>query len=466
MNRLLSKVLVLLLLVSFVAIPSKAQKGKVHTLQGTVTFLAQYMREGGQIPKGDGSVLPHLYLCAFDQRGDANDFTHKEENDKRLGCARADEKGNYVLHVQPENPQLKLYLVTFLCDEDDTGAQSAAEVCVRRDVAEGKGKTPQSRKQIWSQTYGLTITSQGVTLGWNLSCPNKSGLGQAKVLCDSTGDDRPEPAKIGETNSNAAYNREAVHAFRSAIEPIKTYGTMKPSASSTFARLCTDEKCKDEINIVIAGTAVTGMETYLDDCKDDSGANGSAGYDKVCLTHPMNPFSAVHEMGHNVHRRWMDYSGPLAWNAQDEGLDCNGWDDDEDPKCATSEGWANFFASASWFNENMGNPTYNDFDIEDVSALKSCDDAPFSEGHATQFFWDLWDAGPGGLDDDEINVHFNTLRKVWSAFDDGTGNRANNESGDDGRNMQDFIHWYTTQYGSGGINTVAVANCMHLYPTD
>ena len=470
MKRLsLKSTLVFLLIVGFTAMPSQAQKGKdgVRTLKGTLTFFANYTVGGGQIPSGDGSALPYLYLCAFDQRGKANDFTHKEENDVRLGCVRADEKGNYTLHVRPEEPQLKLYLVTFLCDEDDTGSTSKAEVCVRRNRAEGKGKVPQSRKQIWSQTYGLTLASQPVALGWNLSCPNKSGLGLPTVLCDSSGDDQPAPAKIGAINSNAAYNREAVHAFRAAVEPIKTYGTMKPHSTSTFNRLCLDEACQDEINLVIAGTEVDGQDRYLENCLDDGGNNASGKYDRVCLTTPTNPFRVVHEIGHNVHRRWMAYEGPLARDANDKALDCDGWDEDEDPKCATSEGWANFFSSASWFNENMNAPTYVGLDIEDASTLQSCEDAPLSEGHTAQFFWDLWDAGPGGNDDDAVNMHLTKLRKVWSAFGSGTGNRDNNETGDDGRNAQDFLYWYNTQYGSSPeVDAVVAANCIGQHPSN
>src|SRR5262249_1872729 len=148
-----------------------------------------------------------------------------------------------------------VYLVTYLCDADDAGATSDAEVCIRRNRAETSASSPESRKIIWSRTYGDKTLTSGVaqTIGWNLSCPNKGGWGAASVTCEASGSNAAEPEKTGSTNSNVAYNKEAVHAYRAAIEPIKTYGTMKPSASNTIRRLCTANKCQDEINFYLAG---------------------------------------------------------------------------------------------------------------------------------------------------------------------------------------------------------------------
>lgn len=430
-------------------------------LTGSLRFQADYKSSEGQIPAGTSKVRK-LYLCAYDVQGSGQDFaTHgRHYDDRKLGCATGTANGDYSIELPGlSDPTVDLYLVTWFCDADDSGSRSEAEVCVRVNAVETDEQTPNTRKYLWTRTYADTpLASLGSTpLHWNLSCPNKAGLG-SEPSCS----DREAEATAGDSgsqNSTTGWTKEFIHAHRAAIEPIRSFGSQKPSYDTVNGTPCDDDTCQDEINLYVHDSKPAGAEPFWSGCqgRTSKSNNSSVRYDGICLTTPNNAYRVVHEIGHNVHRRWLAGVRNLS-----DGAECGNWDEDVDQKCAVTEGWANFFSSAAWHKEDDDDPTYDQHDIEDPKTLPGCDEAPHSEGHVAQYLWDLYDSRNSAGEDDRVNHSFKTIRKIWSLFPKGDGNHGAGEDGDDGRNMKDFHYWYRRQFTSkeDKVEDLMASNCM------
>lgn len=426
------------------------------------------------------------YLCAYHENFD-NDYAvvGVAVDDQFLGCTRADRVGDYAIDVPAFGAEAatcdpEIYLVTFFCDENDAGPRSPAEVCVRINRPEVLEDSPKNRKILWSRTYDDVRVASGdlVELGWNLSCADRDGMDR-DVDC-SAARAALELGEDGTTNSNFGYTQEFVHALRAATQALEEWGTFKPNAANTLDFTCDGDACQDEINLYVHDARPPPPDVGppvppgLSGCEDRSDKNNvSAGYDAVCLTTPTNAFRVVHEIGHNVHRRWLVHGGSLADRDDGTDADCSGWDEDEDETCAVSEGWANFFSTASWYDEDAVDATYDTQDIEDPDSLESCASEPRSEGHVSQFFWDLHDGVDHADEDDPVNLPKATLLKVWSLFPDGADNHQNDEADDDdgvnnGRNAQDWYFWYESEYGDAGgeVQSLMEQNCTSLHAVD
>ncbi|MEM6994913.1 MAG: hypothetical protein AAF721_30655, partial [Myxococcota bacterium] len=218
----------------------------------------------------------------------------------------------------------------------------------------------------------------------------------------------------------------------------------------------------------------------------------------------------AHELGHTYHKRALfggsgrlaagEWCGGHTWK-NTRIKDGSTFDDADDlpqgnrdgwsETCAASEGWADFFAAATYFSKNaaapyfrycrdlpgcvdQADPTINPVDGQQrlegstwrdprvaAGGSGSCvglNPPPGSdltntghrayalEGNSARFFWDLYDAT--GVGDSSDNVTFSRpyMLRVWERFGSGRGHRKRDEptdhSGDwddpDGRNAYDY----------------------------
>ncbi len=168
----------------------------------------------------------------------------------------------------------------------------------------------------------------------------------------------------------------------------------------------------------------------------------------VCIGHPYNPFAPTHEMGHIVHLRWLNYQGPpnggkVTWR---QGLA---------QKSHTGEGWADFFATASWWPRDAKGPRASGWQMEDSKVLeKTCrrGGEPIGEWGAAHFFWDLWDLPNPAEPNDDVSVGLYTMLKVWSLFEgkqqgSERRNRSKAECDPHGRNLKDYVHYWMQMPG-------------------
>jgi hypothetical protein len=421
-------------------------------------------------------------VCAIDRDGagpDANPVFGATDDDV-LGCARADDTGYYEMDITGSGADagVDVYLVTWFCDNADLpfsvvgGAESFAddaELCVRMNVDATNAAT---RKFLRSREQTLTV---GATnhLNWNLSCPNKAGstTSVAEVVCTNA---EEEPTLKGATNSSRAFNKEFAHVFRSAAELLKTFGSVQPSGANVASTGCGSNGtsacppceitgCVEEINLHVTPAVIAGQ---TNECSTATTINVSSGYNHICIIHgtrgeggTLNPFRPVHEIGHNIHRRWMRDDSDL-------GQDCgtSGWSSGRDESGSTAEGFANFVAIMAWWNGDMTGFEYDGNDAHDSGDSKlsnTCSaNSVVGEGRVTQFFVDLWDTDT----DESMDLSFTDILRIWSTFD--LCNESD-ECGPDGRNVQDFRQGYSalrTTYGWPALtafDAVRSLNCVH-----
>lgn len=463
----------------------------------------------GQIPGSNNSYakMRNLFVCAFEQDYgqdfDSASWSPFAGNDDLLGCDRADGEGYFDITVSGlgEGYGDDVYLVTWFCDAADFDMTTEggveyddeAEVCVRMNVATSSFNSAQGfhRKFLHSRTYSNEFDWYGVNYyNWNLSCPQiDGGTGNLQRITCPVGTE--EPVTSGSTNSAVPYNREFVHVFRTAVEPVRSFGSLKPRASAVATQgcgasglaacpVCSDDACHEELELRVRPATVSGVGAMC----STTGGNTSQGYNNICISHgnngawgTLNPFRPIHEIGHNLHRRWMVDPG----NVEQETSE--GWASASNPgeSSATAEGYANFVAVASWYPDSSSNPVYDDLygdapggtvDVESASTASlagtcgpgtgcGCSEGNLvGNGRPTQFFWDLYD------DDDWIDIGFWDILRVWSAFPTGTGNAQSNECGPDGRNLEDFEQRYnqlrsTPAYDHWpSIASMMQANCV------
>jgi len=152
-----------------------------------------------------------------------------------------------------------------------------------------------------------------------------------------------------------------------------------------------------------------------------------------------------HEIGHLVQMQIFGQDSLV----DDVSKGGNGWGltSDEYDSGATTEGWASYVGVASWFDPN--NPSSRptgwgvDFDAAAPTAV-TCAGNRGIPLQVARAFWDLDDwnneAGSGVAGSRADRLSYGTLDIVrgWQHFADGTANRQNDESGNDGVNMRDY----------------------------
>ena len=186
------------------------------------------------------------------------------------------------------------------------------------------------------------------------------------------------------------------------------------------------------------------------------------GYDRFCVQTATSNGAVAHEMGHLVMKRLLNNgSGSLA-----NGSACGSWSGFSEEKCAVSEGWAEFYYGATYWQPNAPAPYLpGNFLFEgDTSAgnggsvlqcVSNGTNPDNRRGNAARWFWDLFDSTT--IDDggqDNANYSISQIRSTWDSFVPGTANRQAQESDDNGRNARDFTYYM------GGAVSERDWNCL------
>lgn len=436
-----------------------------HVLRGKINFEAEYDLQGkghpaqSSIPVGTAPVK-RLRVCLYEQVGRQDfDVDGHAGDDIQLGCRDTGRDGSFEFRVSKSTcPRIgracekRLYLVTALC----AWRKGVAQACVTANTKQGKtdrgtswSRPTEYRKFIWSRTYRLALNLRTSNLiSWNLSCPQDSGEGRPHLACD-----RPSRGgRFDHRNSNYGFNAESLHAYVSTAEAIDKFGSFIPTSKMTLAkpgRHCGGPKdttkkswqCQDAMRIVIRKMRRMGM-AHDRHCGKGKWDNFFLPLRSLCIGNPMRPYSAPHEIGHLVHARWMNYRGGMNGGPV-------GWRKGEYQKSQVGEGWANFFATATWFEPDANNPVVNGHAQETASSLRGLCKASGPQGElpASQFFWDLYDAPKPSEPEDQVQLDLWTMLKVWSLFagkSDGIErkNRTRGECDPHGRNIKDYLYYY------------------------
>jgi hypothetical protein len=461
-------------------------------LAGKVTFHADYRLPDdrgrpheSEIPAGLTRVRK-LRVCLYEQHG-RNDFEAQASasDDTQLSCRDTDEDGNYAFRIpKPKcSPGIdcarEYYLVTRFC----AWGGGTPQVCVTANTRQSKqvrdeplSQWIEYRKLMWSRSYRLAWTDRGSDLvSWNLSCPNKNGVGRATVACSVAG----RGGSADRRNSNYGHNKESVHVFYSASQVLDRFGSFIPTETNTHMQGGThcggplddtnkNWQCQDAVRAIVRDMQTRRMEGKPF-CASRRKAKHPNWYEPqrfLCIGGAFQPYAVPHELGHMVHVRWMAYrggmngKGPISW--------LNGtWQ-----KGQTGEGWANFVATATWFSPEARNPLVSNWPMEDRRiARQTClEGMSIGEMNVAQFFWDLYDAFDPSEPEDEVQLDLDTLLSVWSLF---RGQRTKTEQRDHspgecnphGRNIKDYLYYYDRMPGKQLPDAGALIrhNCLTLH---
>jgi len=287
-----------------------------------------------------------------------------------------------------------------------------------------------------SYAKGVTLHDAPPTLDWSASCPGKVG-------CNSgTGRSAANSQTLAWTNTLATL-----------IDIERNYGGAA--------------MVSPKINVGVSRDARSACDDIFEKGNNQARPDGRT----ICIFTPYSNYRVAHEVGHIVMNRALDIRG----NSASSCVNGSAWEAVDFEKCATTEGFANFFAAAIFWERNSQDPFYQftDREIEGLTAegndgdFKACisnDSAvvlgnPQSgrqvqtvgtahriEGNAARFFWDLYDttneSGESSVDDTSVSLK--TLVDVWSDFDSGTSERQAEEGGrpgnrSNGRNAWDYV---------------------------
>ncbi len=428
-----------------------------------------------EVPSGH-APFRHVRICLIRARGaqDLRTFEHLL-NDQPLGCVTTDANGWYRFRVpkcEKQDCVRRYYLATDFC----VLGGGRPQACVQANAPMGRAvrytnweEAMPHRKFMWTDTTELDLSRQRTLFSWNLSCPHQPGFLREDVSCDS----EVRAGWWGRANSNYGHNVAAIHAAVAAAQPIVKFGSLIPSDRNTLApaqQYCGGPRdklskkgwlCQDAIRIVISD--LRGAPREERPCKSRK-SNYFQDARTVCMRSPTNPFILAHEMGHVAHVRFLNYAGGLTGSAAKMN-----WTQGREQKAALSEGWANFFAAATWYPADANQPTFDTYPAEpanDPSLQGTCGQRTvLGEGRTTQFFWDLFDPPRASEPWDDVSVDLATLLEVWSLFRGRHGkyakDRHRGECDPHGRNAWDFKYWYDRHpSGLPNADQIMRENCM------
>jgi hypothetical protein len=181
-----------------------------------------------------------------------------------------------------------------------------------------------------------------------------------------------------------------------------------------------------------------------------------------------------HELGHVVHMQ--------EFNQDDLRNDCskngNGWGvtSNEHESCATTEGFASYVGVVSWYEPNNTGTTPIGWSLDFEGATPNRSTCSANAGIPLQVakaFWDLDDwnnengAGAAASWDDDLSYGTEAIARGWRQFPNGTGNRQDFESGQDGVNMRDYYWNNTGRFTAAGFfETFIRHNCLQDQAND
>lgn len=442
--------------------PGQGRPG-VHELSGHASYEAHHrtrwkrmVPRESKIPDGH-SPIAGLKVCLYRQKGSHDLRMHSRiMDDERVGCVMTDPTGGYRFEI-PLNDcprhgdcSRRYYVATDLC----TWREGKPQACVAANTNQGKtvGATnwkedAEWRKFMWSNTYRFSLTDRkSHLLSWNLSCPREAGNGREDVECPR----EPKHGYFDRAHSNLGYNDESLHAFVAGAGPSNRFGSMVPDAKNSFnanSGGCASNdlsrqrrrECRDAMRIVVRKLRRIGMDPRVCDRKDES-VNRTASRRTICIGSPYNAFIIVHELGHVVHLRWMNYKGGINGGGKVN------WKNGTPEKAQVGEGWANFFSAAVWYDPAARAPSFDSQNIERIGGLEcpASGNAP-GEGPSSAFFWDLFDPASVSEPEDSVQIDMRTLIETWSLFPGKDGSdrrdRTKGECNPHGRNLWDYRYY-------------------------
>ena len=266
------------------------------------------------------------------------------------------------------------------------------------------------------------------------------------------------------------------------IVPVGVALEITTGISSSLAQrvnaLDTAQRALEVFGSVLDGAGVIEMRFP---CTDEMGCGGHASspsQDEIRVTGTtgaMNGRSVAHELGHVVHKQQFGQD-TFSFDKSLNGPNHNRFDTEYESS-ATVEGWADFVAAASWWDDdNSGSePMVAGEAVEEAEAHlnHSCLANRGIGFQVTKGFWDLADSNnesavfpANSLYPDSFNTTPAHLALGWSAFAAGTSNREQDEvdggSGDpNGLNLRDYYSNNTGQggFGAGFEGSLLYHNC-------
>lgn len=290
--------------------------------------------------------------------------------------------------------------------------------------------------------------------------------------------------------------------FASMMENLRWYGTYKPDSTNTISGGgCTQSSCQSPVYVYACDT-FQGFSPYQTPGlgSEDCGAV-TKNSREIMMNHrcpgsgapigtcgDLNPHVVTHELGHVMQYRWGNTSSASPSDSE---------------RYQTMEGWADFVALATWYEQDDGDDAHFNDDgmvAEDQFADmnggasgknwtdNSCgsgngcscaeggiNDGGKGEARVAMFFWDVYDddlVSDGGFDD--VSEDFVFIRKHLSAFGDINTDgdlHDDHESkecltfptdlcpGDDGVNVEDFRWWWDELANTPTLDTIMTLNC-------
>lgn len=163
-----------------------------------------------------------------------------------------------------------------------------------------------------------------------------------------------------------------------------------------------------------------------------------------------NGFNVAHEVGHAV--QMQEFNQDWLRDDCSRGSSGHSLTSLEHESCATTEGFADYVGVVSWYEPNNAATVPFGWGRNFETAtpfFATCSDNAHNELQVAKAFWDLDDwnqsdgAGAAAGDDDDLAYGTEAIARGWRQFPDGSGNREDGETGQDGVNMRDY-YWNNT----------------------
>lgn len=176
---------------------------------------------------------------------------------------------------------------------------------------------------------------------------------------------------------------------------------------------------------VIQLTGFIPLWGYFPDRPDgacsQTGIAGAYSDGELCVDNPLSTHTLAHEMGHAYHDLELLDGGIVSGG-------CTGgatWSELEVEKCVTSEGFADFVATAVWWAPSSPDPYFNGLKTNSGnSSILQCgssNDQPHRRrGNVSRFFWAPYDSTTTGDDGaDDLTWTFSETAGIWTSFSGG-----------------------------------------------
>ncbi len=264
--------------------------------------------------------------------------------------------------------------------------------------------------------------------------------------------------------------------------------TMFPTTSSTsntavaYMMIDSAQRVLQEFGSLMENNTIKAWYPVVNNPNNVSCANGLV-WDRTnfCLPSGKGNWGdlAAHEMGHVVHMQMFhqdilqkaltdnDGDGQLEWNMGNTS-NSNEWESG-----AMTEGFGAYVGAVAWYDPANTNasfqPSYSGVNLEPSVGAISWDDCMLHRWrprNVAKAFWDLDDAKnepgevfPDASDDDHCSVTTTSIAANWEAFADGTADRQDFETGNNGVNAWDYDHYFPTS-GCDRETTFVTHNCL------